>query len=318
MALLDILEKESDEDHPLELTDLVTLLNEKGIKAERKAVYRSLDAIRATGRLIHQVRGKGTVGYYMDHSLNMAEALILCEILEDNVSLSREETIQVQEKLKASLSRKEQESLQVITPPMGKNPQSGVLETTQKLMKAIHENRCVQFRYYDLNIHQKKNYRRQKKTYHLLPVAVAADHGRLYCVLWSDKHQGFANYRIDRMEFLSTDEEIHDPVVFDKDAWMRSSFSMYPGDPVTAVITFDLSLAPAVYDQFGSDVIITSSDEKTFTAAIRTAITPTLIAWLMQFIDKVKVEKPQELIDTLLSIAAGLQKTYNGEKEGRI
>ncbi len=180
--MLDILEKESDEDHPLELADLVALLNEKGIKAERKAVYRSLDAIRATGRTIHQVRRNRTVSYYMEHALSMAEALILCETLEDNVSLSREETMQVQEKLKASLSRQEQESLQVIVPPMGKNPQSGVLETTQKLMKAIHENRCVRFHYYDLNIHQKKNYRRQKKTYHLLPCAVVADHGRLY---WS-------------------------------------------------------------------------------------------------------------------------------------
>lgn len=315
IALLDILQESSDESHLLDINDLASLLAHRGIKAERKAIYRSLEAIRASGRTIHMVRSRSAVGYYMDHAFNMAEALLLCENLEANVSISREETQDIQRKIGSLLSKDEQNSISILVPPVGKNPESGVLETMQLLMKAIQENRCVDFYYYDLTINQKKNYRKQKTLYHLLPSAIASDRNRMYCVFWSDKYQGFANYRIDRMDEARICEDVHDPVHFDAESWMRSAFSMYAGEPDTIVITFDLSLAPAVYDQFGKDVIITQADDKTFTAAIRTAVTPTLTAWLMQFISRVTVEKPQSLIDELIRIADELQRTYNIQRK---
>jgi len=63
------------------------------------------------------------------------------------------------------------------------------------------------------------------------------------------------------------------------------------------------------------DIIISHQDKDHFTASIRTAVTPTLTAWLLQFGDKVHVLKPQSLIDQMIDIADGIQKTYNKKQE---
>ena len=69
-------------------------------------------------------------------------------------------------------------------------------------------------------------------------------------------------------------------------------------------------MSNAVMDQFGTNYILKEAGEDYFTISIRTAITPTLISWIMQYGDKVKVLGPNELIDKLVSTAKGVIKQY--------
>ena len=82
----------------------------------------------------------------------------------------------------------------------------------------------------------------------------------------------------------------------------------------TVTAEFDLSLTSQVFDQFGSDIISSSVTDRTFTASIRTAVTPPLVSWLLQYPSLIRVRAPQELIGRMKEIADILQKTYQEEK----
>ena len=59
LSLLDILFRDSDEDHPLSMADLLQKLEGQGISAERKSVYADLETLRQRGWDIQLDRRRG-------------------------------------------------------------------------------------------------------------------------------------------------------------------------------------------------------------------------------------------------------------------
>ena len=49
LEILRLLEQETDSDHPIKCDEIIALLNQKGISAERKSVYSDLDILRQAG-----------------------------------------------------------------------------------------------------------------------------------------------------------------------------------------------------------------------------------------------------------------------------
>ena len=64
LYLKEILETQSDADHPLTAQSLIDLLAEKGIRAERKSIYSDMVCLQEYGLDIVQLRGPGG-GYYL-------------------------------------------------------------------------------------------------------------------------------------------------------------------------------------------------------------------------------------------------------------
>ena len=191
----------------------------------------------------------------------------------------------------------------------GKTDNEDVLESVSILLDAIKESRSVRFQYYDLTVTKQKRYRRNRQAYHLLPCSILSYSGRIYCVCWSDTHHSFANYRVDKMSSLLADD-VWDPVPFDAERWIETSFMMYRGEPGTVTLRCDNSLTNIVFDQFGKDVMISAITPENFTVSIRTSVSPTLISWILMFYDRIEVLRPDDLIDELRKIAKTVLKTY--------
>ena len=64
VTLLRILEQRTDETHRLNVPQLVQLLENQGILAERKSIYSDIDTLRSLGYDIQLQRGRGG-GYWM-------------------------------------------------------------------------------------------------------------------------------------------------------------------------------------------------------------------------------------------------------------
>ena len=199
--------------------------------------------------------------------------------------------------------------MKIADPYLKGSPSEEVLSSISVLLEAIRESRSVTFQYYDLTVTKQKRYRRSSQAYHLLPCSVLSYSGRFYCVCWSDTHQSFANYRIDKMSSLASAEP-HDPVPFDAERWMETSFMMYRGDPGTVTLRCQNSMTSIVFDRFGKDVLISEIGPDSFTVSIRSSVSPTLVSWILMFYDRVEVLRPGELIDELRKIAETVLKTY--------
>ncbi len=308
------LSKYSDSEHLLSMTDLRACCDLAGHPADRRTIYKSIDMLKEAGVEIVFIRKEGRQGYYLKHIFTNAEALFLMNACEESSALSAPETNELIKKIRQLLP--EQRISQI--PPLSSNPAKTehhkILEDAEKLLPAIAKNKYVEFLYFDITVTKKKKYRKENAKYRLVPYALISENGRYYVVFYSDKHHAFANYRLDKMDQITVTNEQSEGIPFSLQDHLRSSFQMYHGAPQTVTAVFDNSLSSIVFDQFGEDIVISKVDEKTFTASIRTAVTPTLVSWFLQFYDKVVIKKPQSLIDEYKKIAEALLQTYT-EKE---
>ena len=306
-----ILEKESDEDHLVPMSSLIAALEDQGINADRRTIYHDIQVLNENGvSVLYDRHGQHVQGYYIEHVLSPAEAVILAETVQDSLSLSEEDGKSIADKLLDTLSIHQRSDLRLNPPSPGKTDNKDVLTSITLILQAIQSAHPISFRYYDYTVTRQKKYRRSSHVYQEVPYAVITDSGRLYCVLYSSIHQSFGAWRVDKMDSLAIVNEPAELKPFDLERWMQASFRMYTGKPETITCEFDLSLLNQVYDQFGRNILISKVTDTSFTASIQGSITPTLISWLLQFYDRITVKKPASLIRQLKKIADSLQKQY--------
>lgn len=309
-----ILLKYSDEQNAVGMAKIRQHLSDMGIEADRRSVYRAISVLNEHGEKISYSGKKEKKGYWIRHPFTVAEAFFLSDAIRSSSILSNETGEQFTARITGMLSDKQAASLPKTLPSPSKSDNDRILKTIELLLNAISGLNPVEFRYYDLSVTRKKQYRRNSRKYHLIPYALVSNAGRYYCVFYSEEHGSFANYRIDKMDMVHVLEEKADPVYFSLQDHIRASFNMYHGEPETVIVDFDLSLANVIFDEFGKDIIISHVGEKRFTASIRTAVTPTLISWLLQFYDRMEVRKPDTLRKQLLNIAQHLHHTYSEQE----
>ncbi len=134
--------------------------------------------------------------------------------------------------------------------------------------------------------------------------------GKYYCVLYSEKYQSFTNYRIDKMETVRLIDQPVDTIAFNLEEHLQTSMKMYTGKAETITIKCATDMASIILDEFGNQMIISEVNDEYFTLSLKTAITPTLLSWLLLFYDRVTVIQPAKLKEKLLTIANKVIDTY--------
>lgn len=313
LALLEILSKYSDENHPVSMPDLIAELAEYDQSADRKTIYQAIRVLNEFGYRVEYVRGRQS-GYCLSHPFSAAEICIIRQALEEIKPLSLEDETVLFRKLNELLSRYDRKKISDQSKKNRKNGAS-LLNSVELLLNAIAGFHPIEYSYYDLSAERKKSYRKNRTKYRQVPYAVVLNNGWYYCICYSFRHGDFAAYRIDKMEELTVLKETADPVRFDLQSFMNASFRMYKGSPATVTAEFDRSLSNALFDQFDDRVIIQSVNEQTFTASIQTTVTPTLISWILQFYDRITIRKPAYLIEELQKIGRSINNVYGPGKE---
>lgn len=308
--LLNLLKSESDEQHPLSMTEIQDTLEHHGIICDRRSIYASIKALDENGYPIIFIRRKAKQGYYYQRPYMLAEALILCNAIQSTPSLDIKRSAELIHKLQSELSSHQAKRFSINPISTNKTENTEVLQNINLIIEAIQKQSSISFYYFDTTITKQKKYRRNQQKYLLTPYALVSDNGRYYCILHAEKYDTFTSYRIDKMEQVTILNIIPERKPFDLEQWMSTSFHMYRNQPDTLTAIFDISLTNILFDQFGKQILISKADEKSVTASIKISVTPTIISWLLQFYDKITILKPQALIDELKRIAEDIHQKY--------
>ena len=75
--IIDYFKKYSDEEHTVSVSDIIDYLAENGITAERKSIYRDIEAITELGYEIISVHDKRFTYYLADREFETAELRML-------------------------------------------------------------------------------------------------------------------------------------------------------------------------------------------------------------------------------------------------
>ena len=289
VTLLRILEQRTNENHRLNVPQLVQLLENQGILAERKSIYSDIDTLRSLGYDIQLQRGRGG-GYWMaSRAFELSELKLLVDAVQSSSVISARTSKRIIHKLEALCSDYEGTQLQrqVYVDGRPKTDSQTLLYSIDALHTAINRGCLVQFRY-----------KGSSAVRTVSPWQLAWENGCYYLIAYQDeKAPPVRHYRVDRMTDLTVLDSPRSPLPrdFDLGRYVRKIFDMYGGASVTVRLRLHRSLINPAMDRFGSDAHIRPDgpDHVALTAPVEAG--PTFYGWLFQFGDKAELLSPADV-----------------------
>jgi len=98
---------------------------------------------------------------------------------------------------------------------------------------------------------------------------------------------------------VTMSEEVFEKEIETMDAMNYSSriFNMFGGEEMTIDLKVSSSLIGVVLDRFGHDIELRPIDDESFSITVDVVMSPTFLAWIFQFMDKIQLIGPQKAVD---------------------
>ena len=314
LYLMKILLEQTDDDHTLTTSDLIRILSEYGITAERKSIYSDMELLRAYGLNIEARKSK-TVGYYIGaRHFELPELKLLVDAVQSSRFITGKKSRALIKRLSSLTSTHQAAALnrQVVVTEQAKPMNEGVYYNVDAIHEAIGSKRKIEFQYFDYNTNKHRVYRKDGETYCHTPVALCWNDDKYYLICYSPKYDDFVHYRVDRMSSVTICEEAAD--CFDEKQFSlaghtKQVFGMFQGAPALAKLRFCNSLVGVVLDKFGADVVL-RTDVSHFEITAMVSESPVFLSWIFQFGNKVRILEPPSLRLAMAGLIAEHQEIY--------
>ena len=322
LYLLQILGRESDEEHPLSATDLCEKLNDLGVPCERKAIYRDIEALSEFGYEIINARTPKQGYFLAKRELQPAEIRLLMDAIATAPFITEKKTEDLTKKLGGFLSAYQEEHVRsqlLVHGETGrvKFDNEEVYYNIDALHRAIENNKKVQFTYFHKEIKNGKVRRNPGRSFIISPYAMVWNEDKYYLVGNYEKYDNLSNYRIDRMRKVTVLEETARPVSevspyktqFNTADYMRTTFFMFSGEEQTVTLSCDETLVDAMADRFGKLDILEQSDGRfRFQAKVRCG--EGFFLWMLRWGDRAVVLEPESVRDEITKRIRDLSDAY--------
>ncbi len=298
LYLYKILTKQTDEDHPLTMPEIIDKLADAGIFAGRKAIYEDIEALRTYGVDIISGRGRGT-GYFVgSREFELPELKLLADAVSSSSFITQRKSLELLKKIEglASIYEANQISRQVYIADRVKTMNEKIYISVDRIHRAIALKKQISFKYFEYDINLKKRYRDGMRF--CSPYALTWDSGRYYLVSYYEKRPDIlTNFRVDRMESVEiTDIPIKE---LDKDfslsEYLSSTISMFSGETRDVRLRFSNFLVNSVIDRFGKQIHFTPDGDEHFTFHVKVKAEAPFFGWLCQFGGNAQIIEPADL-----------------------
>lgn len=315
LKLYELLRQETDEQHPMTTMTIIDRLGKMGISCERRTLAKDMAILNEQGyEVMFRWIGKEKGYYIEDRSFSVPELKILIDAVQAASFVTGKKTAELIEKI-ADLGGGHRADIlkgNMVCFNTRKHSNESIYYNVGFLEDAIQQQKKVIFYYFDLNEHGEKAYRRDGHHYVVEPIGLVFNEDNYYLMVYSSRHDGTANYRVDRMEKV----EIIDEPVCEKalqlretvDCFTEQAFKMYGGQPVDVTLQFDHKLIGVVYDKFGEDTKMIRLNSETCVATVKVQVSPTFWGWIFQFGKQMQITSPNEMIEEYKNKAAMLQE----------
>ena len=312
IKLLKILQDKTDPDHVLNSEQLITMLNEQGEDAERKTIYSDIRSLQKAGYQIESVRDGRNSGYYYDDlKLDGSELRVLADAVLSNNFITDHKSDELLKKLLAMTNEHERKVIEkTLTYRHDKTGNEQILYNIDALQKALYEHEAISFAYFDRNIRREKSYRRKGQRYHTIPYALIWSQDRYYLIGYSESHDDFTHYRVDRMERIETEKTDHQFRPFDVSDYVSRVFEMYRGQDEVVKLRCEQKLAQEVSDQFGDSMIVTAENDSHFEISVRVQRSPVFYSWLFKYQNEIEIISPSSVKEEYVKMCREIIERY--------
>ncbi len=312
LFIYDILCRDTDDTHGITLSGIMQKLSRLDAQAERKAIYSDIELLRDVyGADIELVRAGGDSEYrLLSRTFELPELRLLVDAVQSSRFITERKTNELISKLESLTSRHGARALQgqVYVSSRIKNMNETIYYNVDAVNEAITENRQISFKYFEWTARREKKLRRDGGRYTVSPLMLNWDNENYYLIAL--ENENIRHYRVDKMldirktELARRQAESFDPVRYSKEV-----FGMFGGREEQVTLRCKNSLAGAIIDRFGQDIMTVPDGEYfTFTAGVK--VSPQFFGWLCGLGDGVEVIRPRSVRDELAEHVKSVLKLY--------
>ena len=313
LHILDYLQKNSNEDRLVTAQELIRVLDQKGIRCDRKTVYSDIAALQDYGVDIVSVPGKNGGYYIASRIFELPELKLLIDAVQSSKYLTQKKSRELIEKLCMQCNEQDASLMKrsVLVSGRVKSMNETIYYNVDAIQEAISQNKQITFRYFDWGMDRRRHYR--EKEYAASPYGLCQDNENCYLLAHSERY-GVTSYRVDRMSdiALSTQTRTPCPELTGKALTEHANrlFQMYSGDAVNVKMRFHKSLLNVVIDRFGKDIMLIPDGEDHFNFTVNVAVSPMFLSWVMGFGSKAKILYPQAVVEQCKELCRQIMSQY--------
>jgi len=314
LTLLELLNRETDEEHQFTITEIIARLSDEGFSANRHTVVGDINTLVAHG--VDVICNKSRQNHYFigERHFELPELMLLVDAVQAARFIPAKQSKTLIGKLSSLVSVHQADSLnrQLYVEKQVKSVNEKVLYTVDLLNSAIHDGVQVEFQYFEYTATKKKVLKHGGQVYHFSPYALLWNNDSYYVIGFSESHSKVVKFRVDSMAAPKLTEvtAVPKPKSFRVEEYAKSVFSMYDEEMRTVTLKCENSLMKPIIDRFGTKVETTVVDEKHFTAEVEVSVSPTFFGWVVGFGGKMNISAPEDILNkyrVLLASLAGLK-----------
>lgn len=312
LLILDILKKNTDEDHALKAADILERISAEGLKCDRKTLYDDINSLMDAGvDIIHEPGG----GYkLLSRDFEDVEIRLLVDAVYSSKFISSQKTKVLAGKLKTLTSESQASSItRQIYSSDSKTPNEDVLYNVDSLSRAIQDNKQVSFEYLVWGAN-KKLVTKGDKIRILSPWALIWQDQNYYLMAYDDAAGKMKHFRVDKMRNVSVTDSLRkgreEFESLDMSEYLESTFSMYGGKQETVTLDFPEELIGIAYDRFGTDVKQRPGDKGRILVRTKCYVSNQFYGWLSGLGGDVKLVSPDFVVSSYRSFLKDLIKLY--------
>ena len=303
LHLARMLLRQTDEDHPLTVAQIIEALAREDIKAERKSIYDDLEALRLFGLDVQCRKGK-TPGWFIgSREFELPELKLLMDAVQSSRFITQKKSDALIRKLEslASIHQAGQLQRQVYVSGRIKVMNESIYYNVDKLHTAIAAQKAITFKYFDYDISRQKVFRRDGKRYAVSPYGLIWNNENYYLVAFDHANRDMRHYRVDKMTeiavtCLSREGKDQYPD-FQLAQYGQKHFGMYSGPEWKVTLRGRRDKAGLVWDRFGQEVILVPDGEEYFAVALPVVVSPQFFGWLMGLDGSLTITAPKEAVN---------------------
>ncbi len=307
-----ILEKYSDDEHPLTQQDIIDiLLRDYNIECERKAIGRNISYLKEMDFDIDNCK-EGT--YLATRPLENAELRLLIDSVLSSRHINPTHSSQLIDKLISlgGVNFKSHVNHVYSVKEWEKTDNKDFFLNIEIVDEAIENGKKISFDYNRIGLDKKLHTALAHKG---SPYQMLLHNQRYYLMMFDEVFNTVGYYRMDKITNMHILDDVAKPLRenegfekgIDYNAFVTSLPYMYNDKPVNISIKCRDFMTDTIADWFGTDFTIKKVDSEHFIATIK-ASENAMLYWILQYNYRVEVISPQSLRDKVIQ---SLQKTLN-------
>ena len=268
LYVLKYLWKNTDEDHPATVSDILAALEAENIKVERHALMSDIEKLTEFGIDIVCVKSSPNKYFIGQRTFELPELKLLVDAVESSRFISAAQSGRLVGKLcgVASTHQATELNRHLYIDGRVKSDCRTLYYTVDLIHKAINDRKRIRFKYIEYTAEKKKVYKHNGSIYEFSPYAMLWHDDRYYVLGYSERHGKIVKFRVDRIAKAEATDipSVKEPADFEPLSYLKNIIAMYDGRMERVRLKCEADMMKVIIDCFGADVYTESLENGVF------------------------------------------------------